>query len=151
MIASQLMDSGGELTPELEHSLKLNGENLQEKAVQLSFLVKDLEYQEGYCAAEIDRINKIKTAACKAQERLKLSISDAMLAQGITEIKIESIKLSFLKSKAVVITDESLIPDFLKERTVTEKINKTEIKKLLNEGHIVSGAAIEVRQNLQIK
>lgn len=151
MIADELIESGGELTEGLETALSINQDQLQEKAVQLAMIVKDLDYQVDYCKAEIERITKIKKAAENAQNRLVFTIGDAMKSYGILEIRSEALKLSFRKSEAVVITNEALIPGFLKEQVVTEKIDKAELKKLIKEGTEIPGAEIEIRQNLTIK
>ena len=86
-----------------------------------------------------------------AKERLSQAISGAMELYGVEKIELPCLKLSFLKSESVEITDESLIPEFLKEKVVTEKISKVELKKILKSGTDVNGAKLVVHANLQIK
>ena len=60
-------------------------------------------------------------------------------------------ELSYIKSEAVVFTDEAKIPAEFKKEKLTISVDKTEIKKALKSGTEVPGAMIEVRQNLQIR
>jgi hypothetical protein len=59
--------------------------------------------------------------------------------------------LSLRKSKSVEIIDADAIPQQFKTVKTTETINKTEIKKAIESGEIVSGATIKENKNLQIK
>ena len=69
----------------------------------------------------------------------------------IEKMQTEINELSYIKSEAVVFTDEAKIPAEYKKEKTTISIDKTEIKKTLKAGTEVPGAVIEVRQNLQIK
>ena len=66
-------------------------------------------------------------------------------------MKTEINELSYRKSEAVVLVDETLIPTEFKKEKVSVSIDKTEIKKALKEGKEIPWAVIETRQNLQIK
>ena len=150
-IAEQIIESGGELTEGMENALIINREELQEKATNYAYVIKDIENDIEGVEREIKRLQALKKAREGAKERLSQAISGAMELYGVEKIELPCLKLSFLKSESVEITDESLIPEFLKEKVVTEKISKVELKKILKSGTDVNGAKLVVHANLQIK
>lgn len=151
LIAAELIEAGGELTDSLELALQINEAELQEKSLHLAYIIKDLQYQQDYCKSEIERITKRKKSIEKSQERLEDAIKAAMLQHDVTVITKDTIRISLRRSQAVVITDERLIPDFLKEADIKYKIDKAELMRLIKDGTEILGAAIEIRQNLQIR
>lgn len=82
-------------------------------------------------------------------QRLSDYASDYMLKINRAELKTPRVRLSFRRSVAVDITDESLIPeDFIK---IERKVSKSDIGKALKAGLAVAGAVLLERQNLQVK
>lgn len=149
-IAEELIESGGEVSPELEERLQLTQNNLQEKAVNYSYIIKQSEYEVDIIDAEIERLMKMKKSRQKAVENLKERLSDAMQHFGIDEIKSPTMKLSFRKSETIEITDEKLIPvKFLIEQPA--KVSKSAIKDAIKSGESVNGAFVQINYNLQIK
>lgn len=61
----------------------------------------------------------------------------------------DAIKISWRKSIAVEIIDESIVPD--EYCIIKREVNKNAIKQSISLGKIISGAAIVERQNIQIK
>lgn len=82
-------------------------------------------------------------------QRLSDYASDYMLKINRAELKTPRVRLSFRRSVAVDITDESLIPeDFIK---IERKVSKSDIGRALKAGLAVAGAVLLERQNLQVK
>lgn len=149
-ITEQLIESGGEVSPELEEQLQLTQSNLQEKAINYAYIIKQSEYECDMIDAEIERLTKMKKSRQKAIDNLKERLSDAMQHFGIDEIKAPTMKLSFRKSESVEIADEKLIPvKYLIEQPA--KVSKSAIKDAIKSGESVNGAFIQVKFNLQIK
>ena len=101
--------------------------------------------------AEIKRLLELKQVHEK-----KISSADKQIDYLLKLFKIDKMKtkineLSYRKSEAVVLVDETLIPTEFKKEKVSVSIDKTEIKKALKEGKEIPWAVIETRQNLQIK
>ena len=72
-----------------------------------------------------------------------------MIEFGLTEIKTPTLKLSFRKSEAVEVVDESLLAQqFFNYKP---SIDKTAIKAAIKAGEEVAGARIVNNQNLQLK
>jgi len=68
-----------------------------------------------------------------------------------TKVQAGTYTLSIRKSKGVVIDDESKIPAKYFVETITEKLDKTAVKKAVEAGEQIDGARLELRDNLQIK
>jgi hypothetical protein len=139
----------GELTPELEQALIITQENLQEKAINYGYVIKNFESEVDIIEEEIKRLNALKKARINAVDKLKNNISDAMQLFGIMEVKAPTFKMNFRKSESVEIYDG------LSQEYITEKVSyqpdKIAIKNAIKEGRTVNGAALVTNFNLQIK
>ncbi len=146
-IAQELAE--GELTPELEKSLMITESNLQEKAINYGYVIKNFESEVDIIDEEIKRLNALKKARVNAVEKLKTNISDAMQLFGILEVKAPTFKMNFRKSESVEIY-EGLSQEYLTEK-ISYQPDKIAIKNAIKEGKTVNGAGIIINYNLQIK
>ena len=146
-IAQELAE--GELTPELEQALMITESNLQEKAINYGYVIKNFESEVDIIDEEIKRLNVLKKARINAVEKLKTNISDAMQLFGILEVKAPTFKMNFRKSESVEIY-EGLAPEFVTEKGSYQP-DKRAIKNAIKEGKTVNGAGIIINYNLQIK
>jgi hypothetical protein len=150
-LANQLIESGGECSPELELQLTINQEQLEQKARGYGFVVKQMESDVSIIDAEIERLKGLKKTREKTIERLETTVSNAMQLYQINKLETPTLKISFRKSESVEIDNEADIPaQFLKEKT-TYTIDKTAIKEAIKKGEVVIGARLQVNQNIQIK
>ena len=101
--------------------------------------------------AEIKRLMELKSSHDKKIASADKQIDYLLKLFKIEKMKTEINELSYRKSEAVVLVDETLIPTEFKKEKVSISIDKTEIKKALKEGKEIPWAVIETRQNLQIK
>jgi hypothetical protein len=149
--ANQLIESGGECSPELELQLTINQEQLEQKARGYGFVVKQMESDVSIIDAEIKRLGELKKARLKTIERLETTVSNAMQLYQINKLETPTLKISFRKSESVEIDDESAISfAYLKEK-ITYTIDKTAIKEAIKKGEVVAGARLQINQNIQIK
>ncbi len=144
-----LINSGGELTPEIETRLVISQEELQLKATNYGFVIKQNQAESDAIETEIKRLKAIKDSLDSTNDKLKETISFAMQTYGITEVKTTTLKLSFRKSESVDILDESLLD--AKYFSYKPSIDKTAIKSDIKAGLLVDGATIISKDNLQIK
>jgi hypothetical protein len=150
-LANQLIESGGECSPELELQLTINQDQLEQKARGYGFVVKQMESDVSIIDAEIERLKGLKKSREKTIERLETTVSNAMQLYQINKLETPTLKISFRKSESVEIDNEAEIPaQFLKEKT-TYIIDKTAIKEAIKKGEVVIGARLQVNQNIQIK
>lgn len=148
-LAHQL--SEGEVTPELEQALIINEAQLQEKATNYGYVIKNFEYEVDAIDNEIKRLKELKERREKAIDRMKQSVTNAMQLYGIEKVESSFLKLSFRKSESVeVINDAQLLPEFTTTK-VTTTPNKTAIKEAIKRGEVVEGAVLVTNQNLQIR
>jgi hypothetical protein len=100
---------------------------------------------------ETKRLAERKSAIQRGIDRMKAGLSDYMTTTGKKKITAGLFNLSFRKSEAVVITNETALPaEFIKTKTTTAP-DKTAIKNAIKSGREVSGAEIQTNMNLQIK
>jgi hypothetical protein len=150
-LANQLIESGGECSPELELQLTINQDQLEQKARGYGFVVKQMESDVSIIDAEIKRLGELKKARLKTIERLETNVSQAMQLYQINRLETPTLKISFRKSESVEIDNEAEIPaQFLKAKT-TYTIDKTAIKEAIKKGEVVAGARLQINQNIQIK
>lgn len=145
-----ILEAEGEITPDVEESLKINADNFQEKARGYIWMIKKLEADNITINEEMNRLERIEKRNNKLIDRLKESMKMALEIFGESK-KIDTFTLSLRKSKSVEIIDADVIPESFRVIKTTETINKTEIKKAIESGVSVPGATIKENNNLQIK
>lgn len=150
-IVDTLIQSEGELSPELEEALQINKEQLQQKGIGYGYIIKQLEYDVDMVDAELKRLQAIKKSRTNAMDRLKASLSGAMQLHEVTELKTPTLKINFRKSESVEVLDVALLDvKFVKEVT-TKSADKTAIKEAIKSGESVTGAILQSNLNLQVK
>jgi len=151
LIIAEVINNEGEITPELETALTINKEQLQSKAVDYCYVIKQLDYDCEQIDNEIARLNKLKKVRANLTDRLKNTVSSAMQLYDVEKIETPLIKLSFRNSESVEITNESQLDDcFIVTKTVSTP-DKKAIKDAIKSGVFVEGATISYNKNLQIK
>jgi hypothetical protein len=150
-LEAQLIENGGELTPEIEQTLIINKDELQHKSIQYGYVIKSLSDNVDAIDAEIKRLQGIKKVNENAIDRLKDTLSSAMQLFGIPELKTPTLKINFRKSEQVVVNDVNALPSDYKTIKVTEQADKIKIKNAIKSGEDVVGCELVTVQNLQIK
>jgi hypothetical protein len=151
LIIAEVINNDGEITPELETALTINKEQLQSKAVDYCYVIKQLDYDCEQIDNEIARLNKLKKVRANLTDRLKNTVSSAMQLYEVEKIETPLIKLSFRNSESVEITNESQLDAcFIVTKTVTTP-DKKAIKDAIKNGELVEGATISYNKNLQIR
>lgn len=151
LIIAEVINNEGEITPELETALTINKEQLQSKAVDYCYVIKQLDYDCEQIDNEIARLNKLKKVRSNLTDRLKNTVSSAMQLYEVEKIETPLIKLSFRNSESVEITNEQQLDAcFIVTKTVSTP-DKKAIKDAIKSGVFVEGATISYNKNLQIK
>lgn len=145
-----IQEAEGEITPEIDQALAISQTELQEAAINIGFVIKNLDYNEDVVAREIERLTDLKHKITKGKELLKNRLSQSMQLFGIERIDSPTLQLSFRKSVAVEISDEMEIPAAYFNQPLP-KPDKTKIKEAIKAGEQVPGAELIERKNLQIK
>ena len=150
-LVENLIENGGELTPELETELEITKQDLQNKGVCYGFIVKELEGNIDLIDLEIKRLNALKKPLVNSIDRLKNNLSQAMQMFEVTELKTPLLKINFRKSESVEIEDIGLLDSNFIKTTITKTADKVAIKDAIKSGENVQGAVLVTNQNLQIK
>ena len=77
-IMNELIENGGELTPELETMLTITESQLKDKAVNYAMVIRSMDYETNIIDEEIKRLQSLKKTRQNAIERLKSSLTNAM-------------------------------------------------------------------------
>lgn len=151
LLINQIIDNGGEITPQQELNLQITRDQLQYKGTNYAFVIKKLDAECDIIDAEIKRLTELKKVRQNACERLKNNISHAMQIFEVDKIESPLIKLSFRKSQSVEVDDVNSLPSEYKIVKVTEQADKMKIKQALQNGEQIQGCSIITNTNLQIK
>jgi len=150
-LAEQIIDNDGLLSEEMEAALQINKDQLENKSQCYGFIVRQLEGECDMIDNEIKRLEAMKKSRGKTVDRLKESVSKAMLLYEIDKIETPTLKISFRKSESVEIEEESLIDEKFMTVKTTKTPNKTAIKEAIKNGEIVLGVTLKENQNIQFK
>jgi len=149
-IESQLIESSGELTPEIEAMLAVKDMQLPTKIDGYALLIQRMDTVSDFYKAKADQMLKLSKSATKVIDRLKANLEFAM-----TELKVDELTGNDLRFKlqdnpaSVNFTDKTLIPDNYK---IIETVVSLDNKKVLEDlklGVPVAGA--ELKQGKHIR
>lgn len=141
----------GEIDPDLMAQLSTLNLERDQKLDNIGAYIKNLDAEAKAIKDEMDALKKRLDQKKKRIESLKEYVAQDLLAHGETKKESTRVVFSFRKSKAVEITDETLLPkNFLTIKTEV-KPDKVEIKHAIDSGKEVPGAELVERQSLQIK
>lgn len=150
LISNDIIEAGGELTPELETELAINKEQLQNKGINYGYVIKSLESDVTTIDEEIKRLNALKQSRNKTVDLLKSTIKNAMQMYGIEELKTPTLKINFRKSESVEVDPDMVLDMYCNFKTVKTP-DKAKIKEIIKSGDAVFGAVLNINLNLQIK
>lgn len=151
-LVEELIENEGELTPELEAQLAISYEDLQQKGVAYTFVIKDQEGIISQIDAEIDRLTELKKAKKKAVERLKETLVNAMEVFGVQKLESPIVSISLRASESIEVLHLAMLEDeFKKCAPPVWTADKLRIKAAIKEGRAVEGAVIVKKNSLQIK
>lgn len=150
-LAEQIIDNDGLLSEEMEAALQINKDQLENKSQCYGFIVRQLEGECDMIDNEIKRLEAMKKSRGKTVDRLKESVSKAMLLYEIDKIETPTLKISFRKSESIEIEEESLIDEKYMTVKTTKTPDKKAIKEAIKAGEIVLGVTLKENQNIQFK
>ncbi|HAM1380007.1 TPA: siphovirus Gp157 family protein [Listeria monocytogenes] len=147
----QLLNLAEQLDPELlKDTLESIDDELETKAENVAFVIKELEGQSLILEKETKRLAERKNTINNNVKRLKQSLFDAMLIANKQKIKTNLFTLDIRKNPhSVFVEDESKLINYLVEQP--KKLDKTKLKDDLKKGIDVPGAVLVQTERLQIK
>ncbi|HFK0190637.1 TPA: siphovirus Gp157 family protein [Listeria monocytogenes] len=147
----QLLNLAEQLDPEtLKDTLESIDDELETKAENVSFIIKELEGQSLILEKETKRLAERKNTINNNVKRLKQSLFDAMITANKQKIKTNLFTLDIRKNPpSIIVEDESKLLNYLIEQP--KKIDKTKLGDDLKKGIEVPGAKIIQTERLQIR
>lgn len=150
-IESLLIESNGELTPEIESLMCLNYSSIKTKSdsycVILDRMDREMEYYDSIAKEAKSRYTIIDKTIKSIKDRLK----DIMFYNGIDYVQGDTFKITLSNSKpSVIITNEDKIPENFRIRKEVVSIDKTAIAEAINSGLKIDGADIFEGKSLRI-
>lgn len=142
-ITQKLVESGGELTPELEAMFDFNQVTLQTKVDNYAIIDERLALESDYWKAKADEMRKIAKGFESARKTLRDRLKDAMKAMGTDDLRGQDKRFKLSASKPALVIDESRLP---KEFTmVISSIvpDREKIQAAIADGFDVPGASLE--------
>jgi len=150
-IFNKIEYNDGVIDEEIETSLAITKQELENKGVQYAFKCLSIKSENEEIDEEIERLSRIKSKNINLENRLRETLKNAMLHFGIEEIKIPTLKINFRKSTSIQIDNENLIDEKYKVEKITKTISKSLIKEAIEKGENVFGASKIENKSLQIK
>lgn len=147
----QLLNLAEQLDPELlKDTLESIDDELETKAENVAFVIKELEGQSLILEKETKRLAERKNTINNNVKRLKQSLFDAMITAKKQKIKTNLFTLDIRKNPpSVIVEDESKLLNYLIEQP--KKLDKTKLGDDLKKGIEVPGAKIIQTERLQIR
>ena len=150
-IVNELIENGGNLTPELELALQITKDNFHSKSENYGYITKQFDAEMDIIDNEIKRLQQAKKTREKAIERLKANIEMAMTTFEVDKIETPLIKISFRKSESVEVEDVNNLPNEFKVIKLSETADKLKIKDAIKSGETIEGCYLKTNRNLQIR
>lgn len=129
----------------------LEGIGADDKVDSYCMIIRELESEIGAREAEARRLAELNEKAKKSIERMKGALAGFVSATGKPKIHTPLFTVSYRRSEAVEVFDESLIPEDYIKISVKKAPDKTAIKAILKSGGEVAGCVLRENRNLQIK
>lgn len=127
------------------------GAELEEKAENIALYVKNLEALAKAIKEEKAKLADRQAKLERKMENVKRYLTGCMTDAGMNKLTTGKCAISFRKSTAVEITDDTLLPAEYVITVQTSKPDKAAIKKAISGGESVSGAVLIENRNIQIK
>lgn len=151
VISHQLLESGGELTPEIEARLEVNTQSLLVKVDSYVAIEDQFKMQAEYFDQKAKAFQSIAKSYKSQVDRLRTRVKEAMKALGEDTVSGNEHYYRLSKSAPkLVIDDDSKVPREFWMIVQTEKIDNEKLKSALDAGLAIPGAHIEENGTLKV-
>lgn len=142
-LAGQLIDFGGELTPDREAYLESLQEAIIRKTDGYGIVIARLESESEFWAARVAECNTAKKAADNAAERLKARMK---LVLGNTDghaLQGSVYRFYLAKAAPKLVIDDALLPAKFKVTEIVQKPDRQAITAAVKAGETPVGVTVE--------
>ena len=149
-IQQVLLETGGEITPEIEQRIQATEINLPAKVDSYALLIERMQHDAEFYGLQATRLLKMVRAMESVVTRCKQNIKLAMDELKTTELVGHEMKFKLVKSPpSVIIEDSAKIPAAYKVTETTTRDDKKMISEDLKMGVTVPGARLESGTSLR--
>ena len=146
-IEKMLIESDGEITPELEAIIAFNSKELAVKIDGYDHIIDRLNASAEFLKKKENEIKQARQSVENFADNLKDRIKHAMIEMNLDKIEGESIYFKLSRSKPSVVVYEDLLPLEYQETKFVP--NKEMIKQDLEKGIQVEGAILKESYTLK--
>lgn len=148
-LEAMLVESGGELTPEIEARLLTVDLNVASRVDAVHTLLARFDAAADYWTERANESLQVADALKAAHKRLKEHVKKIMIDTGRKDLPGEAVRYKLSNAKAKLIVDETQLErDYLKER-VTYSPDQEKIRADIELGVPVKGAFLEPAYTLR--
>lgn len=141
-ITTQLIESGGQLTSEMEDSLATIDMKTPAAVDAANFIIQRMEHEEAYWKEMAEKYSLIAKGCKTTREKMKDAIKSGMLQLGITDLEGRDVRFKVSKAKArLVVNEDYLDQNYKVTKTISEPDNE-KIRADLENGLEVDGAML---------
>lgn len=142
-VLTQIVEAGGELSPEIESMFDSLGTEIQTKTDNYAFFMERLDSEAEYWKARAETMTKVARSCINLKARLNDSIKLAMQQLGQDEIKGNEMRFKLSKLAPKLVLEEAAVTDAYKMIVTQHVPDKERIKHDLAAGLAVPGARME--------
>jgi len=153
-LVTELLDSAGEVTPDIEAALNYYNAETPDKLAALRAASRAIKSEKEFLTKEIAHLTARKNALSKGEARVKELGTDLLKANleltGESKIKTSTFTAYLGKSTAVSVPDDIryLAPEL---KVFSERADKSAIKLALQNGQTVRGCELVETQSVRFR
>ena len=139
-----IMESEGEVTPEIENFLNLSGKELTEKIDAYGFILDRLELEEVNLKNKLDVLRKKKTTTENLIDKIKSNLISVMGQMQTNRIEGDKFTFTTKPTRGIISVSDVLVlsPEFIITKTDLVA-DKEKIREALSAGRPVAGAVLQ--------
>lgn len=143
-IEQMLIQSGGELTPEIEQALTLSEEKMIELVDAQHLRMERMEKVAEFYKSKAEQYSKLASSIEKVSKFTKQQIKDYLLLNNKTELVGNEFAFKLSRTApAVEISDESKVPEIYIKIKTEEVLDKKKLAEDLKKGIEIEGAILK--------
>ena len=147
-LMNEIEANEGILTDEQIKELEITEKQLQSKSIAYLEVIRSKESINSQIDAEIKRLQAFKKVNTNIVTRLNDNLLNAVKMFGNFEVGLT--KFGTRKSQQITVQDINTLPSEFKTVKITESANKTELKKAIKLGEVITGVELVDKLNLKI-
>lgn len=148
-LSTALIESGGQLSPELEKALVEIDVKFPIKIDGYAVIMERMEMESDYWKQKAEFYSQIAKGCMAARERLKESLKFAMEQLGTDELKGIDVRFKLSRTKPRLVINEDLLESGYLVATTVSMPDKKRIEQDLKDGLMIDGAMLMENKSLR--